>query len=91
MTAINSLFVAAGVLAILYGVVILWSIASGAKDVKQEDWLKSEEITHSRFNSLKNMRHLLQPERQNISFSRSRVRGYAMVAVGVALIVLGFT
>ncbi|MHB8405433.1 MAG: hypothetical protein ACYDCJ_08435 [Gammaproteobacteria bacterium] len=91
MNAINSLFVAAGVLAILYGVVILWSIASSAKDVKQEDWLKSEEIIHSQFNSLKNMRHLLQPERQNISFSHSRVRGYAMVVVGVALIVLGVT
>jgi len=91
MTAVNRLFVAAGVLAIIYGVVILWSIASSTKDIKHQDWLKSEEVTSSRFNSLKNMRHLLQPERRNISSSRSRVRGYAMVAIGIVLIVFGLT
>ncbi len=91
MSLIKSLFVVAGALALIYGALILWSVSSSEKDVQQEDWLKSEELTHSKFNSLKNMRHLLQPERQNISFSRSRARGYAMIAVGIALIVLAFT
>ena len=91
MPIVNILYLAAGVLAIIYGALILWSIASSAKDVKQADWLKSEEIARSKFNSLKNMRHLLQPERQNISSSRSRARGYAMLAVGIVLIVFGFT
>ncbi|MHB8423989.1 MAG: hypothetical protein ACYDB9_02390 [Gammaproteobacteria bacterium] len=90
MSLIKTLFVVAGALALIYGALILWSVSSGEKDVQQEDWLKSEELTHSKFNSLKNMRHLLQPERQNISFSRSRARGYAMIAVGIALTVLAF-
>jgi len=91
MPLVNKLFLAAGALAIIYGLVILWSIASSARDVKQADWLTSEEVTRSRFYNLKHMRHLLQPERQNIRSSRSRTRGYAMLVVGVALIVLGVT
>ncbi len=90
MSLINTLLVVAGALALIYGALILWSASSSDKDVQRGDWLKSEEFAHSRFNSLKNMRHLLQPERQNISFSRSRGRGYAMIAVGMALIVLAF-
>ena len=91
MVWVNILFVTAGVLAIIYGALILWNVSSSDKDVKQETWLASEEITRSKFNSLGNMRHLLQPERQSISFSRSKGRGYAMLAVGIALIVLAFT
>lgn len=85
------LFLTAGVLAILYGLVILWSVASGNREVRQADWLTSEEVKRSPHHSFKNLRHLLEPERQNISFSRSRVRGYAMVAIGIILIVLGVT
>ncbi|HVA56107.1 MAG TPA: hypothetical protein VNI53_10000 [Gammaproteobacteria bacterium] len=91
MPLVNILFLAAGVLAIIYGFVILWTIAASARDVKQADWLRSEEVTRSRFNSMKNMRHLLEPERQNIRSSRSRARGYAMVVVGIVLIVFGLT
>ncbi len=91
MQLVNILFVAAGVLAIIYGFVILWTIAASARDVKQADWLKSEEVTHSRLYSLKHMRHLLEPERPNIRSSRSRARGYAMVLVGIVLIVFGLT
>lgn len=91
MSLVKTLFVVAGALALIYGALILWSVSSSEKDVQQEAWLQSEELTHSKLNSLKNMRHLLQPERQNISFSRSRTRGYAMIAVGIALIVLAFT
>jgi uncharacterized membrane protein HdeD (DUF308 family) len=89
MLLVNKLFLAAGILAIVYGLVILWSIASGARGVKQADWLSSEEITHSPFYNLKHMRHLLQPERRNISSSRSRMRGYVMVVFGIVLIVFG--
>jgi uncharacterized membrane protein HdeD (DUF308 family) len=91
MALINKLFLAAGALAIIYGLVILWTIASSAKDVKQADWLTSEEVTRSRFYNLKHMRHLLQPERRNISSSRSRMRGYAMLVLGIILIVFGLT
>ncbi|MDE2235512.1 MAG: hypothetical protein KGL13_02635 [Gammaproteobacteria bacterium] len=84
-------FLTAGVLAILYGLVILWSVASGNREVRQSDWLKSEEVKRSPHHSFKNLRHLLEPERRNISISRSRVRGYAMVAIGIVLIVFGVT
>jgi uncharacterized membrane protein HdeD (DUF308 family) len=91
MGLINKLFLVAGVLAIIYGLVILWTIASSARDVKQPDWLTSEEVIRSRFYNLKHMRHLLQPDRRNISSSRSRMRGYAMLAIGIVLIVFGLT
>jgi hypothetical protein len=91
MPLVNKLFLAAGMLAIIYGLAILWSILSGNKDVKQADWLRLEEITRSRFYNLKHMRHLLEPERANIRSSRSRMRGYAMIAIGIVLIVFGLT
>lgn len=91
MPIVNILFLAAGALAIIYGLVLLWSMASNARGVKQSGWLTSEEVTRSRFYSLKHMRHLLEPERPNIRSSRSRMRGYAMVVIGIALIVLGLT
>lgn len=91
MSLVSSLFGAAGVLAIIYGLVILWTVSSANREVKQAEWLNSEEVTRSPHNSLKNLRHLLQPERKNISFSRSRVRGFAMLAIGIVLIVFAFT
>jgi hypothetical protein len=33
----------------------------------------------------------MKPERKNISFSRSKGRAYAMLAIGLALIVMAFT
>ncbi len=71
---------------------MLWS---GAKTVGPEPdkdhWMNSEEVRNSRFNKLENMRYLMKPERQNISFSKSKGRAYAMLAIGLALIVMAFT
>lgn len=91
MTKVSLLFIITGAVAIIYGALILWNAAGGRKEVAQEAWLKSAEIRSSKFNSIENMRYLLRPERQNISFSRSRARGYAMLAIGIALIVMAFT
>jgi hypothetical protein len=91
MTEIDSLFACTGVVAIIYGLLLLWNARAASQDLEQEKWLKSEEITGSRFNSFKNMRHLIRPDRQNISFSRSKGRAYAMLAIGLALILMAFT
>lgn len=92
MSLISGLLAITGVLASAYGGLILWNL--GKQDVQQDaqqGWLQSDEVRSSRFNSMANMRHLLQPERKNISFSRSRGRGYAMLAIGIVLLVLAFT
>ena len=91
MKPLNLIFVTAGVLAILYGLLILWSVASNQRDPKQSDWLHSEEITRSKFHNTEHLRHLLEPERKIISTGRSKSRGYAMVAIGIVLIVFGIT
>ncbi|MGB9430016.1 MAG: hypothetical protein WCC11_09145 [Gammaproteobacteria bacterium] len=90
MKSLNILYLVAGILAILYGLLILWNVASGQRDQQQDDWLNSEEITRSKFHNMQHLQHLLQPERKNISSSRSKGRGYAMVAVGIALIIWAF-
>ncbi|MGA9852556.1 MAG: hypothetical protein WBR15_06440 [Gammaproteobacteria bacterium] len=91
MAKINIIFIVAGVLAIVYGALILWSAVTSKQDMKQEDWLRSEEVTGSKFNKMEHLRYLLQPEHKSISFSRSKSRGYAMVAIGIVLIVFGIT
>ncbi|MGH8377506.1 MAG: hypothetical protein ACRER7_00975 [Gammaproteobacteria bacterium] len=91
MKLVNSVFIVAGVLAIIYGAMILWSVAVSKQDVKQGDWLHSDEIIQSKFNKMEHLKHILQPERQSISFSRSKARGYAMVVIGIVLIVFGIT
>jgi len=85
------LFLVIGVVAIVYGLLLLWSAAQSGREMGQQAWLKSEEVAKSRFNSLHNMRYLLRPERQNISFSKSKARGYAMLAIGIAFLVMAFT
>jgi hypothetical protein len=91
MTYISGLLAITGVLAVTYGGLILWNLADTRRELEQQAWLESEEIRSSKLNSMQNMRHLLQPERKNISFSRSKGRGYAMLALGIVLLVFAFT
>ena len=91
MSKINVLFVVTGLLAVAYGLMLLWSAKNSGAEAGKKDWMNSEEVTRSRFNSLQNMRYLIRPERQNISFSKSKGRAYAMIAIGLALIVMAFT
>ena len=91
MPYISGLLAITGVLAVTYGGLILWNLAGARRELEQQAWLESEEIRSSKLNSMQNMRHLLQPERKNISFSRSKGRGYAMLALGIVLLVFAFT
>lgn len=87
MNTLTVAFLVAGVLAIAYGAMILWSVAVSRRDLQQEDWLKSDEVLHSKYHNLRYLRHVLNPDQKMISTGRSKGRGYAMVAIGIALIV----
>ncbi|MBU6469777.1 MAG: hypothetical protein KGL00_05540 [Gammaproteobacteria bacterium] len=91
MTSFNIVFLVAGVLAILYGLLVLWSAADRAGGAHSDDWIKSDEVTHSKYHRLGYLKHMLDPARKNISTGRSKGRGYAMVAIGIVLIVFGIT
>jgi hypothetical protein len=91
VSELNGLFAFTGAVAVIYGLLLLWSAGVSGKDLEQQKWLKSEEVSGSRFNTFRNMRYLIRPDRQNISFSKSKGRAYAMLAIGVALIVMAFT
>ena len=91
MTTFSIVFLVAGVLAILYGLLVLWSAAGRGGGTGSEDWLNSEEVTHSKFHRVGYLKHMLDPARKNISTGRSKGRGYAMVAIGIVLIVFGLT
>ena len=91
MSNISILYAVTGAMAMAYGLMLLWSAKHADKEAGNQDWLRSEEVTKSRFNTLQNMRYLMKPERQNISFSKSKGRAYAMIAMGIALIVIAFT
>lgn len=78
-------------MAVAYGLLLLWSAKRADRQSDKQDWMNSDEVTKSRFNSLQNMRYLIRPERLNISFSKSKGRAYAMIAVGIALLVMAFT
>jgi hypothetical protein len=88
---VSILYAVTGAMAMAYGLLLLWSAKNADRDAGKQDWLHSEEVTKSRFNTLQNMRYLIKPERQNISFSKSKGRAYAMIAMGIALIVIAFT
>jgi hypothetical protein len=88
---VNILYAVTGAMAMAYGLLLLWNAKNADSQADKQDWLRSEEVTKSRFNSLQNMRYLMKPERQNISFSKSKGRAYAMIAMGIALIVIAFT
>lgn len=85
------LYLVTGAMACVYGALLLWSAKNAGAEPGTEHWLNSEEVRQSRFNSLENMRYFMKPERKNISFSRSKGRAYAMLAIGLALIVMAFT
>jgi hypothetical protein len=91
MSFISGLLALTGVLAVAYGALILWNLAGAEPKTGQQGWLQSGEVRNSKLNSMQNMRHLLQPEHGNISFSRSKGRGYAMLAIGIVLLVFAFT
>ena len=91
MSKVNVLYAVTGLMAVVYGLLLLWSAKHAAASDGKQDWMHSEEVTQSKFNSLQNMRYLIRPERQNISFSKSKGRAYAMIAIGLALIVMAFT
>ena len=91
MSKISTLYLVTGLMAVAYGLLLLWSAKNADADSGKQDWMHSEEVTKSRFNTLQNMRYLVRPERQNISFSKSKGRAYAMIAIGLALIVMAFT
>lgn len=85
------LYLVTGAMACVYGLLLLWSAKNAGGEPGPEHWLNSEEVKQSRFNTLENMRYLVKPECKNISFSRSKGRAYAMLAIGLALIVMAFT
>ncbi|MGH8292653.1 MAG: hypothetical protein ACRESA_04190 [Gammaproteobacteria bacterium] len=91
MKTFSIVFLVAGALAIVYGLLVLWSAAGRGSDTGSDDWLKSEEVTRSEYHRLGYLKHLLDPARKNISTGRSKSRGYAMVAIGIVLIVFGVT
>jgi hypothetical protein len=85
------LYLVTGLMACLYGSLLLWSAKHAGREPDKDHWLNSEEVRTSRFNKLENMRYLMKPERKSISFSKSKGRAYAMLAIGIALIVMAFT
>lgn len=91
MSLTRGLLLLTGLLALLYGAALLWSIAAGSKDLQQEDWLKSDEVRNSKFNNLHHLRYLINNSRPSISFNRSKGRAYAMLAIGLVLLVFAFT
>lgn len=78
-------------MACVYGSLLLWSAKHENDEVDEGHWLNSDEVRSSRFNKMDNLRYLMKPERKNITFSRSKGRAYAMLAIGLALIVMAFT
>lgn len=91
MSKVSILYAITGLIAVAYGLLLLWSTKHADQESGRQDWMNSEEVTKSRFNSLQNMRYLMRPDRQNISFSKSKGRAYAMIGIGIALIVTAFT
>ncbi len=91
MSKVSILYAVTGLMALAYGLLLLWSAKHADREGDKQDWLNSEEVTKSRFNSLQNMRYLMRPDRQNISFSKSKGRAYAMIGIGLALLVMAFT
>ncbi|MGH8279635.1 MAG: hypothetical protein ACRETQ_08755 [Gammaproteobacteria bacterium] len=86
MTKLNLIFLIAGVLAIVYGGLIVRSAAVAKRDLQQDDWLRSDEVLHSKYHDLHYLRHVLDPDHKTISTGRSKGRGYAMVGIGIVLI-----
>jgi len=84
-------FLVTGLLACVYGGLLLWSAKTADDDPGPDHWMNSEEVKRSPYNKTENMRYLMKPERKSISFSRSKGRAYAMLGIGLALIVFAFT
>ena len=91
MSKASLLYLVTGLMCCVYGGLLLWSAKQHSDELGPDHWLNSEEVRSSRFNKLDNMRFLMKPERKNISFSKSKGRAYAMLAIGIALLVMAFT
>ena len=91
MSKVSVLYLVTGLMCCVYGGLLLWSAKQEGRELGPDHWLNSEEVRSSRFNKLDNMRFLMKPERKNISFSKSKGRAYAMLAIGIALLVMAFT
>ena len=91
MSLTSGLLAVTGVLAILYGAALLWSASTERKDLPKQDWMNSDEVRGSKFNNLQHLKYLVNPSRPSISFNRSKGRGYAMLAIGLVLLIFAFT
>lgn len=91
MTTTSTLYLVTGLMACLYGGLLLWSAKNAGDEPGPDHWTNAEEVKKSPFNKMTNMRYLVKPERKSISFSKSKGRAYAMLAIGLALIVMAFT
>ena len=91
MSKASVLYLVTGLMCCIYGGLLLWNAKLEGRELDPGHWLNSEEVRSSRFNKLDNMRYLMKPERKNISFSKSKGRAYAMLAIGIALLVMAFT
>jgi hypothetical protein len=85
------LYLVTGLMACVYGGLLLWSAKNAGDEPGPDHWLNSEEVKKSPFNKMDNMRFLVKSERKSISFSKSKGRAYGMLAIGIALLVLAFT
>ena len=91
MSKASVLYLVTGLMCCIYGGLLLWSVKNANDEPGPDHWLNSDEVKNSRFNKMENMRYFMKPERKNISFSKSKGRAYAMLAIGIALLVMAFT
>ena len=91
MSTTNFICLITGVVACVYGGVLLWSAKTAGEEPGPDHWTNSPEVKNSPYNKMENKRFLVKPERKSISFSKSKGRAYGMLAIGLALLVLAFT
>ena len=91
MSTTNVICLVTGIIACIYGGLLLWSAKNAGEEPGPDHWINSPEVKNSPFNKMENMRYLVKPERKSISFSKSKGRAYGMLAIGIALLVLAFT
>ena len=91
MTKASVLYLVTGLMCCVYGGLLLWSAKNAGDEPGPDHWINSPEVKNSPHNKMENMRYLVKPERKSISFSKSKGRAYAMLAIGIALLVMAFT
>lgn len=88
MSLITTIFLCLGVLAVVYGLVLLWNAYQKVDENPEEHWLKPDERSSSRIHNFENMRYLMRAERSTANVSKGR--GWLMLAIGIAIIVFAF-